>query len=240
MNLNNVLNQFLGSSSSAEQEGQAQQPANNFSNLADKIPGGLFGGAAAGGIMALLMSNKSVRKYAGTAAMYGGTAVLGGLAYKAYQNWQTGNNTNMQQEMHTQATASNEANFHQQAMGHTQSSQNDFELTIVKAMIAASKADGHIDAEEQQRIFQAVEKMDLSSQEKGVVFDSLQKDIPIEELTRGISGMELKAEIYLASCLAIAPDQPAEREHLDKLGSALGLPNDLLQHLERQAYAEAA
>ena len=59
-------------------------------------------------------------------------------------------------------------------------------------MIAAAKADGHIDAQEQQRIFQAVEKMDLSAEEKGIVFDSLQKDISIYELVNGIDSLELK------------------------------------------------
>jgi len=88
-----------------------------------------------------------------------------------------------------------------------------------------------------------VEKMDLSSQDKAIVFDSLQKDISIQELVNGISSMELKAELYLASCLVINPDHPAEREHLDKLGAALALPKELLQQLElqaHQAYAEAA
>ena len=112
----------------------------------------------------------------------------------------------------------------------------------MKAMIAAARADGHIDAQEQQRIFQAVEKMNLSSEEKAIVFDSLQKDISIQELANGISAMELKAEIYLASCLVIDPDHPGEREYLDKLGSALALPEELLQQLElqaQQAYAQA-
>jgi len=77
-------------------------------------------------------------------------------------------------------------------------------------MIAAARADGHIDAQEQQRIFQAVEKMDLSSEDKGMVFegmvfDCLQKDLSIQEFATGISSMELKAEIYLASCLVIDP-----------------------------------
>jgi len=34
----------------------------------------------------LLLGNKSAREIAGKAASYGGAAVLGGLAYKAFQN----------------------------------------------------------------------------------------------------------------------------------------------------------
>ena len=245
MNFNNLINQFLGnpSSSPADTKGQTVGLSQTVSNLASSIPGGLAGGAAAGGIMALLVSNKSARKYAGKAAQYGGAAMLGGLAFKAYQNWRSNAPATTQQASSRPVADSNEATFHQQAIDHSSESQNDFELTLVKAMIAAARADGHIDAQEQQRIFQAVEKMNLSSEEKGIVFDILQKDISIQELANGISAMELKAEIYLASCLVIDPDHPGEREHLDKLGSALALPRELLQQLElqaQQAYAEAA
>ena len=245
MSLNNLLNQFLGSASSAAtaNQGQSQGISQTLSNLASNIPGGLAGGAAAGGIMALLMSNKTARKYAGTATKYGGAAILGGLAYKAYQNWQSQDPAAAQQAASSHQAASSEDTFHQQAIENATESEADFELNVIKAMIAAAKADGHIDAEEQQRIFQAVDKMDLSSEDKGMVFDYLQKDISVQELANSISLMELKAEIYLASCLVIDPDHPAEREHLDKLGAALGLPKELLQQLESQAhqvYASAA
>jgi uncharacterized membrane protein YebE (DUF533 family) len=245
MSLNNLLNQFLGSTSSSptDNQGQSQGLTQTLSGLASNIPGGLAGGVAAGGIMALLMSNKSARKVAGTAAKYGGAAMLGGLAFKAYQNWQSNDPAAAQKAAGSQLPASSVDTFHQQAIDYSTQSESDFELNIIRAMIAAARADGHIDAQEQQRIFQAVEKMDLSSQDKAIVFDSLQKDISIQELVNGISSMELKAELYLASCLVINPDHPAEREHLDKLGAALALPKKLLQQLElqaHQAYAEAA
>jgi len=245
MSLNNLLDQFLGAtaSSAADNQGQSGGLSQTLSNLTGNIPGGLAGGAAAGGIMALIMSNKSARKVAGTAAKYGGAAMLGGLAFKAYQNWQSKDPAGAQQASASQQAITSETSFHQQAMEQSTASEDAFELTIIKAMIAAARADGHIDAQEQQRIFQAVEKMDLSAQDKGMVFDYLQKDIPIQELADGIGTMELKAEVYLASCLVIDPDHAAERDHLDKLGSALALPKELLQQLElqaHQAYAEAA
>ena len=69
-NIQNLLGQFLGT---GDQGAAAQQPAAGApSSLADKIPGGLVGGAAAGGIVALLLGNKKARKFAGKAAGYGG------------------------------------------------------------------------------------------------------------------------------------------------------------------------
>ena len=246
MSLNNLLNQFLGASdtSQEDQKGQLEGLSNKVSNLANGIPGGLAGGAAAGGLMALLMSNKSARKYAGKAAKYGGAAMLGGLAFKGYQNWSSKNPSSAQSSNHTQQPGITEARDQQAIKDYARNSHNDMELTvIIKAMIAAAKADGHIDAKEQQHIFQAVEKMNLSAEEKGIVFDSLQKDISIHELVSGIDSLEIKTEIYLASCLVIDLDQPSERKHLDELGSALALPKELLQQIEWQAeeaYTDAA
>ena len=186
-----MLNQFMGSA--AAPSGQAPNQGNpggigqTLSNVASQIPGGLAGGAAAGGVVALLMGSKSARKFVGKAATYGGAAVLGGLAFKAYQNWQSGN-----QGVATAATPVQQpvdpSSFHQQALSHQADQTVNPELVLVKAMIAAAKADGHIDAEEQKRIFEAVDKTSLSAAEKGLIFDYLQQDIPIFEITTGING----------------------------------------------------
>ena len=246
MSLDNILNQFMGSSASPS--GQAQNQGNSggigqtVSNMASHIPGGLAGGAAAGGVMALLMGSKSARKIAGKAATYGGAALLGGLAFKAYQNWQ-GNKQNTDITAPSGQQPVDPSSFHQRAISQQSGQGVNPELVLVKAMIAAAKADGHIDADEQQRIFKAVEKTSLSASEKGLIFDYLQKDIPVFEITSGISGIEMKAEVYLASCLVITPDHPAERAHLDNLAMALQLPAELSQQLEQQAsqaLAEAA
>lgn len=246
MSLNNILNQFMGSAETpsvqAQNQGYSGGIGQTVSNMANHIPGGLAGGAAAGGVMALLMGSKSARKFAGKAATYGGAALLGGLAFKAYQNWQ-GNKQNTAAKATPEQQPVGPAGFHQRAISQQVDQGANPELLLVKAMIAAAKADGHIDADEQQRIFQAVEKTSLSASEKGLIFDYLQKDIPIFEITAGISSIELKAEIYLASCLVITPDHPAERAHLDNLAMALQLPAELSQQLEQQAHqalAEAA
>lgn len=43
----------------------------------------------AGGALGLLLGSKSGRKMGGKALKYGGIAVIGSLAYKAYQNYQS-------------------------------------------------------------------------------------------------------------------------------------------------------
>jgi uncharacterized membrane protein YebE (DUF533 family) len=233
MNLSNILNQFMGSSAAPSEPGSSGGLGQTVSNLASNIPGGLVGGAAAGGAMALLMGNKSARKIAGKAATYGGAALLGGLAFKAYRNWQ-GNNAGTTTPT-PQQPAVDPSSFHQRAISQQHNSGINPELALIKAMVAAAKADGHVDADEQQKIFEAVEKTSLSASEKGLIFEFLKKDIPIFELTTGINCIEMKAEIYLASCLVITHDHPAERTHLDNLAMALQLPEGLSVQLEQQA-----
>jgi uncharacterized membrane protein YebE (DUF533 family) len=232
MNFQNLLNQFIGSNEAdTPSRDTTQGVGDTLNKLSGNIPGGLVGGAAAGSIMALLIGNKSARKYAGKAATYGGAALLGGLAYKAFQNWQQ----NSTEQMST-TTASNTITVpDEQAFMSGEVMQPAFELTLIKAMIAAAKADGHIDSDEQQRIFKAVEKMGLSSDMKGMVFDLLQQQITVEELAKDVDKVEQKSELYLASCLAINPDHPSEQEHLDHLAAALELPQGLTHELQWQA-----
>ena len=45
-------------------------------------------GALAGGLATILLGSKMGREFAGDAVKLGGMAVIGGLAYKAYQDWQ--------------------------------------------------------------------------------------------------------------------------------------------------------
>ena len=50
------------------------------------VAGGLAGGAA-GALAVNALSGKKAKKYAGTALKVGGLAVIGGLAYKAWQHY---------------------------------------------------------------------------------------------------------------------------------------------------------
>ena len=91
MNPQGILEQFLGPNAGGRAT-EAVQGARN--RLADSGMTGVAGGLAAGGVLGLLIGNKKVRKkvgkVAGGVAGYGGAAVLGALAHRAYQNWQAG------------------------------------------------------------------------------------------------------------------------------------------------------
>jgi len=207
--LNNLMNQVSGSS------------ANTNKSSSSGFPGGLAGGLAAGGVVSLLMGSKKARKYAGKAATIGGAAMLGGAAFKLYKNWQQNN---------AQQTPISEPMPNTMAS----SSTDDYQLTLIKAMIAAAKADGHIDQDEQSKIFDAVETMALPADQKGLIFDMLNKPVTVMDIARGLSNDEQKTEVYMVSCMVGDIDHPAERKHLDELAMVLSLPDDLKRNIEAQ------
>lgn len=230
--IQNLLNQFMGSGTNTPSaQNIAQGIGGNLNNLANKIPVGLAGGAAAGSIMALLVSNKSARKFAGTAAGYGGAAILGGLAYKALKSWQHSSNDQAANDISTRYAlkAAEDQHISNKALSP------NFELKLIKAMIAAAKADGHIDQDEQQRIFQAIDEMDVSMEIKAQVLTLLRQPISVAEIAQGVVDMTQKSELYLVSCLAINADHPSEHSHLEALAQELKLPKGLTDQIKQQA-----
>ncbi|MDF1722055.1 MAG: tellurite resistance TerB family protein [Minwuia sp.] len=233
MNPGDLLQQFLGSGTTAslgKAAGAARDKVNSHG------VGGFAGGMAAGGLLGVLLGNKKARKMAGGVAGYGAAAAVGALAFKAYQNWQGGKAAASapvatSAEMNTTAPEAFRIDHAPAADGAP------FQLALIRAMIGAAKADGHVDATEQTLIFEHVEKMGLDAEGKAFVFDSLGKPVNIDEVASAASTQEQAAEIYLVSRLAIDPDHPAERVYLDALAHRLNLPADLVAHLNRQVEA---
>jgi uncharacterized membrane protein YebE (DUF533 family) len=112
-----------------------------------------------------------------------------------------------------------------------------FELSLIRAMIGAARADGHIDVDERNRIFEQVEKAGLDAEAKAFVFDSLNAPIGVTEVAAAARTPEQASEIYLVSRLAVNPDELAERAYLQALAHRLNLPDGLVAHLDRQVEA---
>jgi len=77
MSIQNLLNQFVVRPARRSSRTVLRNPSRQPVEHDRQIPSGSVGGAAAGGILVLLVSNKSARKLAGTRATYGGAALLG-------------------------------------------------------------------------------------------------------------------------------------------------------------------
>lgn len=198
--------------------------------------GGLAASGAAGGLLGLLVGGKKKKKGGlGGVLSHGGAAMLGALANQAYQSWRQGQAPAQAPVASPQQAAAVEPRFLPAAA--PASDGQPFELALIRAMIAAAKADGHIDAEEQRRIFDRVGELGLDAESKAFVFDALAAPIGVSEVAALAATPEQGAELYLVSRLAVEPDEPAERAYLDALAHRLRLPADLAAHLDRQADA---
>ena len=228
MNLSSLLNDLAGQSNGG------------LNTIKKNIPGGLASGAVAGGLVALMLGNKSVRKTATTAAKYGGAAVLGGLAFNAYKNWQQSNavaNPKAVGAEHFSNVQPNLANYEKEALEHANGTHisNKFQLALVKAMVASARADGNIDADEQAKISQAIDVLNLDTAVKAELLEVFIQPLSINDIVGDLETMEQKAEAYLASCLVIELDHQAEYVHLSNLSKALELPSGLESQLRAQA-----
>ncbi len=112
-------------------------------------------------------------------------------------------------------------------------------LRVVRAMIAASKADGAIDVAERERIFAKVGAAGLSQAEHDAVMGLLGQPADLEAIVGGVDSHELATEIYAASLLAVSPANRAERAWLDMLAARLGLEGELTLELDRSVEALA-
>lgn len=110
-------------------------------------------------------------------------------------------------------------------------------MAIMVAMISAAKADGHIDAQESQKIFEHMDKAGLASDERAFVMNELAKPVDLEALARLATTPEIAAQMYTASALTIAEVNAAEQVYLDKLAQRLGLDASFTTELGRQIAA---
>ncbi|RDE07905.1 tellurite resistance TerB family protein [Pelagibacterium lacus] len=180
-------------------------------------------GAGAAGLAAgMLLGGGGVKKI----AQYGALAAIGGLAYNAWQK-------SRQNAPQGDVAVPPEGPFMPAPSDET--GTEELGKTLVRAMIAAAKADGRIDGDEKERIFKRLEDMNLSAQEKAFVFDELSSPLDMEAVVRGADTPEHAAEIYAASLVAIEADTATERAYLDALAARLSLPDLLVEEIHKAA-----
>lgn len=230
-----LLEQFLGGGAANTATDMAHKAKDQFLPQGlDGISGGTLGGVAAGSLLGLLLGSKKVRKMAGGAVGYGGAAVLGALALKAWQTWQE------QQQGQPAAQQQPVGAFEPLQLQRLAADGKPFALALIRAMIAAANADGHIGPEEHKTIFEHVNRLGLSAEDKAFIFDALSRPAAAYEIAALANGPEQASEIWLAARMAIDPDDPREQAFLQTLGSSLNLAAGLIQNLEQQIAQAAA
>jgi uncharacterized membrane protein YebE (DUF533 family) len=221
-----LLDQFLGSQIPG-MSGSVKDRAGQATQLAKNNP------MATGAIVAALLGTKTGRNLAGNVATVGGIAAIAGLGYLAYKNYKSGQSPEAAPQPVPQAETPLLAPPADSPFS-PQSSQlsNDFALTLVRAMIAAAKADGHIDAAERANIMDKVHAVDLGSEAEAFIEQELANPVDMDDLIAAARTEEQKVELYTATRVTIDPDTRAERGYLDLLAGRLGLPDALIDHID--------
>lgn len=96
-------------------------------------------------------------------------------------------------------------------------------VLLIRAMIAAANADGIIDQEERQRIFDKFHAANLSQEEQIFLAGELLNPSGINQLTAEVHSVEMARQIYAVSLITITDDTEAERIYLRTLCEQLGL-----------------
>jgi uncharacterized membrane protein YebE (DUF533 family) len=188
-------------------------------------------GAGLGGLGLLLLGTKGGRGLIGTGVTLGGLAMVGGLAYKAFQNHQAGKVPQQQGLIEAAPEAS--------PFGETGNAaqDNDTSMLILRAMIAAAACDGVIDNEERSRIVGGLEQAGLDVHAAKFLDEEFARPATIADLAAAAKTDALKAQVYTAARIAIEPDGMKEKAFLMNLAVALGLDEGLVAQIDAGAAA---
>ncbi|PRB44056.1 hypothetical protein CQ009_24215 [Pseudomonas sp. MYb2] len=226
--LGGLLGGLLGGADSTATRGGAA--AGGLGGLGGLL-GGLLGGGAGGGLGGAL--GGALGGGGGTQSRSGGTnyaalASLGMMAYQAYQAWQRSQASAAPQQIPQTANllAGPEVEEHSHA--------------VLRALIAAAKADGRIDKSEKDLISREIGKHTDDPQLQQWLDAEVSKPLDANEVAQSANGdPAVAAEMYLASVMLVDDQQDAERSYLDELAAALQIDPDLQVHLEQHAKGQA-
>ncbi|QRG83549.1 tellurite resistance TerB family protein [Vibrio diabolicus] len=220
MDLKSLLNQALKSDLLKQGADALGKQTNNIKSSSNSSSLKTLGaGAVGGGLIGMLIgskkSKKMTKKIGSGALKVGGAAALGALAYKVYNDWQA-----------KQSGQGIHETFDPDDSKHS--------VLILKAMIGAAKADGHVDEEEMARIEQALADMGADEHVRQLVQQELNKPLDPAEIANQATSPQQASEIYLASLIVADEQNFMEKAYLQELAKQLQLSPEVTQQLEVQ------
>ncbi|HHZ10278.1 MAG TPA: tellurite resistance TerB family protein [Rhizobiales bacterium] len=226
-----LLDDLLGSKIPGT-ESTVRDKASQATQLAKDNP------IATGAIVAVLLGTSAGRSVTGAALKVGGLATVAGLAYKAYQNYKSGAEPSAEPgSAQPEILPPADPSFDPAAAPQ---GEDEFALSIIRAMIAAARADGHIDDEERARIADRLRLSGIGEDAEQFLLRELERPVDMDAIVASAVTEAQRVELYTASRLTIAPDSRAERGYLDLLAGRLKLPDALVDHVEATVSAANA
>ena len=250
-NLKDILGQVLGQATSGVAEGarrvdDATGASGQIKNATGQSPDEILAqlknwvaqnqtGAAAGaaGLGAVVLGTHAGRALAGKAIKLGSLALIGGLAYKALQNYQAG------RPLISPADAAHLSEAPQGTGYETAAVTHDSALLYIRAMIAAAAADGRIDATEQSKLLASMTQAGMGAGAEQFLANELNNPATPEELAAAVKTEQEAVQVFTAARLAVDVDEQENHDFLVALGTALGMDGKLMQHIDAAARGAA-
>lgn len=97
-------------------------------------------------------------------------------------------------------------------------------MRMIRTLVYAAKADGHIDDQEQAAINQQLGKMNLGPEVHSMVQKAMDEQLDPARIANGVTDAREALRIYALSSAVSNPDNFMEKSYLDGLANALGIP----------------
>ncbi len=107
-------------------------------------------------------------------------------------------------------------------------------LLLVRAMIAAARADGTADAAERSSITAQLDAAGLDAEERDLVLADFDRPMTPEALAAAATDPMLRARLYAAAFVGAGEITEAERSWLDRLAKALKLDTPAIKTIEER------
>ena len=209
--------------------------AQKISSSAGKNAPGGVGGLLGAGVLGALLGKNASSDLVKNAALVG----AGAVAWNFYQKWS--------QARAEKAAPAQSAPAQCDPWGHRPSADqwqsqppmvmqlDPTAMLVMRAMIFAARADGSVDALEQQRIDTILQNM-LQGQDVRAQLDAMENEmLDPRKIASSVQSPEQGEDIYRLSCVVIDIDHFMERSYLDALGDALGISPARRTELEADA-----
>lgn len=178
-----------------------------------------LGAGAAAGILGLLMGSRGGRGLLRTGATMGGLALLGKLAHDAWKGEKEADGAE-------RAPALDEL---------PEDEANRRAETLAWALVAAAKADGHIDDTERAAIEAALRDLPLAV--RANMTTVMMRPADAAAIAARATSDQERREIYAASVLLTDRDHPQEAAWLASLAAAMNLPADQVAAIDSDLQA---
>lgn len=104
---------------------------------------------------------------------------------------------------------------------------------LLRAIVYAAKADGHIDDQEQAAINGQLQKLNIGSEGKALVQQAMDEPLDPNKIAYGVQDQQEAMQLYVLSRMLTNADQFMEKSYLDGLATALKISPDVRNAIEQ-------